>query len=66
MTQEQLKEQFIQYAENNLQNDTILQAVKELIESISNELYENGYTKESNRLTTASLIIAEVLKNANK
>lgn len=64
MTQEQLKEQFLRYAENNLQNDTILQAIKELIESISNELYENGYIKEANRLTTAELIIKEVIENA--
>ena len=64
MTQEQLKEQFIQYAENNLNNETILKAVKELIESISDELYENGYIKEANQLTTANLIIKEVIENA--
>ena len=63
MTQEQLKEQFLQYAENNLHNDTILQAIKELLQSIQNELYENGYIYESNKLTTAELIIKEVLKN---
>lgn len=64
MTQEQLKEQFIQYAENNLQNDTILQAINQLLDSISNELYENGESNESNRLYTAEKIIMEVLKNA--
>lgn len=64
MTQDQLKEQFLQYAENNLDNDTILQAIVELLENISNELYENGYTYESNTLTTCELKIKEVIKNA--
>ena len=63
MTQEQLKEQFKQYAENNLHNDTILQAVIDLLDNISNELYENGYSKEANSLTTVELIIKEVLEN---
>lgn len=63
MTQEELKEQFLQYAEDSLQNDTILQAIKELLDNISNELYENGYTKESNRLTTCEMIIKEVLES---
>lgn len=61
MTQEQLQEQFLQYAEFNLDNDTILQAIIQLLDNISNELQENGYTHEANRLTTAELIIKEVL-----
>lgn len=64
MTQQQVKEQFLQYAEDNLNNETILQSINQLLDSISNELYENGYTKESNHLTTAKLIIDEVLKSA--
>lgn len=64
MTQEQLKEQFLQYAENNLDNETILKAIAELLQNISNELYENNYIYESNRLTTANMIIKEVIKNA--
>lgn len=63
MTQEELKKQFLEYAFNNLQNDTILKAIKELLNSISNELYENGYSHESNRLTTCEMIIEEVLNN---
>lgn len=62
MTQEQLKEQFLQYAKYNLNNETILQAITELLNNISNELQENGYTREANRLTTSELIIKEVLK----
>ena len=62
MTQEQLKEQFLQYAEYNLNSETILQAVIELLDNISNELQENGYIHEANRLTTSELIIKEVLK----
>lgn len=57
------QEQFLQYAENNLHNETILQAVNQLLDNISNELQENGYTHEANRLTTAELIIKEVLEN---
>ena len=62
MTQEEFKEQFLNYAEYNLHNDTILMAVKELLNKISNELYENGYTTESNMLTTCELKINEVLE----
>ena len=62
MTQEEFKKQFLDYAEYNLHNDTILEAVKELLNSISNELYENGYSHESNRLTTCEMIIDEVLE----
>ena len=64
MNQEQLKEQFLQYAENNLNNETILQAINKLLDNISNELFENGYHHEGNRLTTAKMIIDEVLKSA--
>ena len=62
MTQEQLKEQFLQYAEDNLHNETILIAITELLDNISNELYENGGIKESNTLTTCLLSIKEILK----
>lgn len=64
MNQEQLKEQFLQYAENNLNNDTILQAIIQLLDSISNELYMNGYNRESNRLITSQLIIKDLLKES--
>ena len=63
MTQEQFKEQFLRYAENNLDNDTILKAITELLDNISNELYENGYTKQSNTLTTCELSIKDLLEN---
>lgn len=66
MTQEQLKEQFINYAEFNLNNETTLQAIKEILDNISSQLYNDGYIKESNRLTTCSLIIDEVLKNESE
>ena len=62
MTQEQLKEQFLEYAKDNLHNDTILKAIAELLSNISNELYENGYTKQSNTLTTCELNIKELLE----
>lgn len=62
MTQEELKEQFIEFAEYNLNNDTTLQAIYELLENISNELYENGYTTQSNKLTIALLKIKDVME----
>ena len=62
MTQEQLKEQFLQYAENNLNNQTILEAITILLDNISNELYEEGYINESNKITTSTLIIENMLK----
>ena len=64
MTQEQLKEQFLQYAEFNLNNETILQAIEELLQNISNELYENGYVYQSNKLTTCEITIKELLKES--
>lgn len=65
MTQEELKNNFLEYAENNLNNETTLQAISQLLENISNELYENGYIYEANKLTTSQLIIDEILKEAN-
>lgn len=65
MTQEELKNNFLEYAENNLNNETTLQAISQLLENISNELYENGYIYEANKLTTSQLIINEILKEMN-
>ena len=62
MTQEEMKEQFIEYAECNLDDETTLTAIKEILNRISNSLYENGYIKESNMLTTCELTINEVLE----
>lgn len=63
MTQEQLKEQFIQYAENNLNNETILKSIVELLDNFINDICYD-YPKESNKLTTANMIIKEVIENA--
>lgn len=65
MTQEELKNNFLEYAENNLNNETILQAISQLLENISNELYENGCIYEANKLTTSQLTIDEILKGMN-
>ena len=62
MTQEQLKEQFIEYAKNNMTDLTMLEGVKEILINISNKLYDEGFTAISNKLTTASLIINEIVK----
>lgn len=63
MTQEQIKEQTIEYITNNLNNKTALEVIQEVLNSIENEMIEDGYRKESNRLVTAELIINEVLQN---
>lgn len=65
MTQEELKDNFLEYAENNLNNEITLQAISQLLENISNELYENGYIYEANKLTTSQLTIDEILKEMN-
>lgn len=62
MTQEQLKEQTINYIEFNLNNQSQLEVISYLLDNISNELYENGYIKESNTLTTCVLSINEMIK----
>lgn len=62
MTQEQLKEQAYQYVTDNLNDLNILELVNQLIENVSNDLiYDNK--RESNRLTTAYLIINEVIQS---
>lgn len=63
MTKEEFKEQFIEYAEYNLDDETTLIAIKEILNRISNSLYENGYIKESNSLTTCELTINDVLES---
>lgn len=63
MTQDELLEQAKNYIEYNLQNDTILKLIVWAINNISNELYEEGYIKDSNQLTTCEMIIKEVLEN---
>ena len=64
MTQEQLKEQFISYYENNLNNKTALEGIKEILESIINDICYD-YPNESNKLTTCYLIIKELIENDN-
>ena len=66
MAQEELKEQFLEYAYNNLHNDTILKGIIELLNNISNELYESGYHKESDRLNTSLMIVKEVLEKESE
>ena len=63
MTQEQLKEQFLEYYRNNLDNLTALKAIKEILDAITSELYYEGYVATSNKLTTCALIIEEIVKD---
>ena len=62
MSQEELKKQFIEYAKYNLNNDTIIIVAYELLENISNDLYENGYIEQSDKLAIACLKIKEVVE----
>ena len=42
--------------------DLIYNIYNEFENELDNELYENGYSHESNRLTTCEMIIDEVLE----
>ena len=63
MTQEQIKEQAFSYITYNLNDEITLKLITELLEIITNELYQNGYISESNKLTTSYLTIIEILKD---
>ena len=65
MTQEQLKEQFFQYAMNNLHKEYILLAIIELLDNIGGDLYSNGCTSDANDLWTCQDIIKKVLDGCN-
>lgn len=62
MTSVEIKEQALFYIENNLSNEDQLELVCALLSNISNNLYENGYVKESNSLLTCQLTIEEIIK----
>lgn len=66
MTQEQIKEQAFDYINNNLNIQSQLEVISYLLDNISNELYENGYIKDSNTLTTCVLSINEMIKKEVK
>ena len=64
MTQEELKEQAINYIDYNItEHDKKLEIVADILEELSNDFYENGYVHESNVLTTCLLKIEDILKN---
>lgn len=63
MTQEQIKEQAFNYITDNLNNEMTLKLITELLEIISNELYQNGYISESNNITTCYLKLIGILKD---
>lgn len=60
MDQEFLKDQFVNFAKFNLHDAVILEAIGELLAELSQKLYNEGKTNESNRLTTCDLIIKEI------
>lgn len=49
----------------NLNYHEYLEISASLIDNVSVILYNNGYTKESNQLNTALLIIKEVMESEN-
>ena len=63
MNQEELKKQFLKYAEYNLNDDTILKAIIEMLNPLCNSFYENGYIKQSNTIETIMLMLRELLEN---
>lgn len=44
-------------------NKILLEVCSQLLNNISNELYEDGYVKESNKLTTCELSIKKLLES---
>lgn len=62
MTQEQLKEQAVDYITNNLNNKAALEVIREILNNISSELYYEGFVATSNNLSTAALIVEKIVK----
>lgn len=60
MTQEQLKEQALNYIDYNLNDENKLELIINILEDLSNNAFENGYNKEANTLTTAVLTLKEI------
>ena len=63
MTQDQILEHAKDYAQINLNNDSILILAYELIEGLIYDLDYTEYKRQQNRLITVNEIIKEVLKN---
>lgn len=63
MTQEQIKDHILEYIELNANDLTALEVANEIINQLSNMLYESGYIDKSNQLTTCYLIIKEIIEN---
>ena len=63
MTQEEIQEQAKSYIIDNLNSKKALEVIKEILQNIENEMIEEGYIKESNRLVSAEIIINEVIQN---
>ena len=63
MNQEEFKEQLLQYAKYNLNDDTIIKAIIEMLDPLCNSFYENGYIKQSNTIETIMLMLRELLEN---
>ena len=61
MSQEELKNQSIDYIKNNLNNKSALEVAQKIIDDLSVELYHDGYISESNDLTTCYLIIKKII-----
>ena len=63
MTQEQIKEYILEYIELNANEKTALEVANDVINQISNMMFESGYITTGNQLTTCYLIIKEILEN---
>ena len=62
MTKKELKEQALMYIQDNLDLQTQLEVVLEILDNLSNCTYIDGFIYESNELTTCYLKIKEILK----
>lgn len=60
MTQNEFLEQSKNYIDYNLNDESKLKLIINILEDLSNNAFENGYNKEANTLTTVVLTLKEI------
>ena len=60
MTQNELLKQALDYINYNLNDDKKFELVINILENLSNFVFENGYNKEANTLTTTILTLKKI------
>ena len=60
MSQDEIIYQARYYLSKSLNNYKLIELIIALLDDLSNELYQDGYTKESNTITTCLLSLKEL------